>query len=189
MELKVTVHSTSNQAFDRLQAVAPYAIVRAFNRAIASAKTVMVREVATDTGLKSGTVRDKIWVSEARPDRFIAQLQASQTRIPLIEYGARGPEPSRGRGSGVRARLKGATGRYPHAFIATMKSGHRGVFQRRPAAGQLVTLWPRLPVHELHGPSIVRVFTKHVDVGQQRGHEQLAKNLQSEFRFAMRRSA
>jgi hypothetical protein len=182
VSIQVNVAETL-RAFERMQAFAPQAIVRALNRSIASAKTAMVREVAVDTGLKSGDVRERIWVREARADQLVAELHASAKPIPLIDYGATGPEPSRGKGRGVTARLRGGAGRYPHAFLARMQSGHRGVFTRLPGNTR------RLPIYELHGPSIARVFTKHVAVGQARGEEQLVKNLQSEFRFAMSKSA
>lgn len=173
--------SGSAQAFRKLRERARPAIVRALNRSIASAKTAMVREVSKDLGLKSSDVRDRIWTSEATTNRLQASLFASPKRIPLVDFKARGPEPSRGKGRGVTAKLPGGAGRYPHAFIATMKSGYPGVFQR-PGKG-------RLPIVELHGPSIARSFTKHVRIGIARGAEQLVKNLRSEFRFAMSRAA
>lgn len=167
---------------DRLVDRAPQAIARALNRSIASAKTAMVREIAADMDLAAGVVRDTIGVVEASaPDRMKATLTAIPTRIPLLAFHARGPEPSRGRGNGVTARLPGGAGQYPHAFIATMGSGHRGVFQRVGTQ--------RLPIRELHGPSVLHVFVKHVAVGLARGEEQLVKNLQSELRFAIRSAA
>jgi hypothetical protein len=137
--------------------------------------------VAEDMGLKVGDVNARIRVEQATEDRHVARLYASYKRLPLIDFGAKGPEPSRGKGRGVTARLGGGRNRYPNAFIATMHSGHRGVFTRK--AG------PRLPIVELRGPSIAKVFVKHQDVGLARGQEQLAKNLQSEFRFALSRTA
>ncbi len=40
----------------------------------------------------------------------------------------------------------------PHAFIATLKSGHRGVFKRLGKS--------RLPICELQGVSIQKIFLK-----------------------------
>ena len=88
--------------------------------------------------------------------------------------------PSRGRGRGVTAKVGPSRTRYPHAFLAQMRSGHLGVFQR---VGRT-----RLPIRELRGPSIAHVFGKYVAVGIARGEEQLKKNLQSEFRFALRQT-
>lgn len=173
----LTLRLTSDRAIDRLKAQAPIAQARALNRAIASAKTAMVRVIGQDLGVKASDLRDKIGVEEARPDRLRARLSASYKRIPVIDFGAKGPEPSLGKGRGVTAKLGPSRTRYTNAFIATMQSGHRGVF-RRTAKG-------RLPIRELFGPSVAHVFLKHVAVGQARGEEQLLKNLQSEFRFAL----
>jgi hypothetical protein len=171
------------RAIDQLGAKAPRAIARALNRAAVSTRTVMASAVAKDTGLKVGTIREQLRIEQAKPveGKLAARITVSGKRIPLIDFRARGPEPSRGRGRGVSARLPGGKGRYPHAFIATMKSGHRGVFQRRAQT--------RLPVYELHGPSLPHVFVKHIAVGLARGEESLAKNLAHELRFALRTAA
>lgn len=196
----------TERAFKRLKEQAPVAITRALNKSAASAKTAMVREISRDTGLASAKVRDRIFVIPARVstlrDRQVATLTASAKPIPLIDYGASGPEPSRGQGGGVRSKLKGGAKRIPDAFIATMRSGHRGVFRRAGKAGartgriigaasrrRSAGAWgPNLPIVELHGPSLARVFEKHVGVGLARAIEQLQKNLRSEFRFALSQS-
>lgn len=175
----------------------PAAIVRALNRSAVSARANMASNVAKDVGLKVGTVRDQITIQEATQAKFLARVAISGKRIPLIDFNARGPEPSRGRGRGVTARLPGGAGRYPHAFIARMRSGHRGVFQRvgaqsigslGPGASRRrsVGAWsPNLPIYELRGPSLPKVFTKHMPEGLRHAHESLIKNLRSEIRFAM----
>lgn len=174
-------HESVTRNVEELRTRAPIAIARALNRSIASAKTVMVKEVSTDMGLKVSDLRDRIRTDEATAMRHVARLYASSKRIPLVDFDAKGPSPSRGQGRGVTAKLSGVRTRYPNAFLADMKSGHRGVFQRKAK--------PRLPIRELLGPSIARVFLKHVDVGIARGEEQLVKNLQSELKFAATRGA
>lgn len=152
-------------------------VPRALNRAGTSARAAMVPLVAKDMGMKSGTVRERIVPVKADAGRLVFTLRASAKRIPLIEFDAKGPRPSYGRGRGVSAR--GASGRktYPRAFLATVGSGHEGVFERKTSA--------RLPIRELFGPSIAHVFLKHVEVGKARGQEALIKNLQSEINYAL----
>jgi hypothetical protein len=155
----------------------------------------MVRAIAADMGLKQGDVKRYVTtrlasVSSAA-DQLSAAVVASGARIPLIRFSARGPEPSRGRGRGVTARLPTGPGRYPQAFIATMRSGHRGVYIR-PGASSRRSVGARsanLPITELHGPSIPLVFGKHLEAGLARGEEQLRKNLVHELRFALQESA
>ena len=183
------------RGLERLAQRFPQATARALNRAIASASVVMVREVAADMGLKQGDVKRYITTRlaplAAAADQLSAAVVASSARIPLIRFSARGPEPSRGRGRGVTARLPTGPGRYPQAFIATMASGHRGVFVRAGASSRRSAgaRSANLPVTELHGPSVPLVFGKHLPAGLARGEEQLRKNLVHELRFALQQSA
>jgi hypothetical protein len=140
----------------------------------------MTRLVAADMQLKSSVVRDRIVITEATSNRLAARLDASLKRIPLIDFGAKGKEPSRGKGRGVTA--KTVTRIYPHAFIATMGSGHRGVFQRKQGA-------KRLPIFELKGASVGEVFSKYQADGTRAAEEALVKNLKSEVRFVLRQVA
>jgi hypothetical protein len=160
--------------------------MRSLNRAAASGRTAMARVISKDMRLKVGDVRDRIilreattptdsWWSGARRQLSVT-LYASAKRLPLILFRATGPEPSHGKGRGVSASLGGRK-RYPHAFIATMGSGHRGVFQRKGL--------DRLPITELRGPSIAHVFKKYEQVGIDRTLEQLAKTLGHELAFEM----
>lgn len=153
------------------------ATARAINRTADSEKVALGRAVASDMGLKVGVVKDAITVERANANTQTARVIAKGARIPLVDFGARGPEPSRGKGRGVTARLPGGKGRYPNAFLATMASGHRGVFQRTKRA--------RLPIYELYGPSIARVFERMIPIGEARRLEVLTKNVSHEIQFAL----
>ncbi len=135
----------------------------ALKRATKSAATLANRVVAKDMGLKVGAVRKRIKVIEPRGSNLIGMLRADPRRIPLIEFRAKGPEPSRGRGSGVTARIGGRSGRIRSAFISTMPSGRRGVFKR--------TGKRRLPIRELKGPSVGRVMDEHTREITARGQQ------------------
>jgi Prophage minor tail protein Z (GPZ) len=129
------------------------AIPRALNRAIKTAATFAGREIAKDMGLKVGDAKRALTIREATVGRHEAALVASRKRLPLIAFGARGPEPSRGKGRGVTYRLgTGGRGRAEHAFLATMPGGHRGVYARSRGS--------RLPIYELRGPSTGKVMEK-----------------------------
>lgn len=139
--------------------------VRAMNRAIASGRTVMSREIARDLGLGVGVVRDAMPISQATRHRAEAAFRAGLQRIPLIDFKAKALAPSRkgGRGRGVSYRLPSGKGRLPQGFIATMASGHRGVFARRARS--------RLPIVEQFGPSLGQVFAKYRPIGRARTQE------------------
>jgi hypothetical protein len=155
----------------------PFAIRRALLRAGNSGRSVMVKAIAEDTGLPQKQIRDEIKVNVVGDSGV--QLEVQGRRIPLIAFKARGPEPSRGKGRGVSYRLPGGRGRAETAFIATMRSGHRGVFKRVTKA--------RLPVVELRGPSLAKVFEKFLPLGAARAQEALTTNLRSEIKFALSR--
>jgi hypothetical protein len=156
-------------------------MVRALNRGIASANTFMGRAIAGDTGLKVGDIKKALTLRKATWSVPEARLATSLKRIPLIDFGAKGPEPSRGRGRGVSYRLQGARGRHSSAFIATMGSGHRGVFARRLRA--------RLPIKELFGPSLGHVFAKFRPEGLRLALDTFHKNFDHEIDFAASRNA
>lgn len=159
----------------------PSAIRRALVRSATTVRAEMTRAISKDMGLPVTKIKEEIKIVE--PDPHTVQFQVSAyRRIPLIQFGAKGPEPSRGRGRGVSYRLGGQRRRAPRAFIATMKSGHRGVFQRREGAG-------RNPIVELHGPSILRVVEKFVPLGEARANEVLPKNFEHEISYALSKAA
>lgn len=161
-------------ALDGLKTGEPRAIVRALNRAIGSAQTVEVKSIAQNTGLKSKDVRSYMRLDKANVDKPVATLSASLKRIPRIDFNARGPEPSRGKGRGVSYAGEGG-GRVTvaDAFIATMASGHRGVFKRAGAS--------RLPIQELMGPSIGHVFNKYRPDAVARAQEIFLSNFEHEM--------
>lgn len=164
------------RAIESLGTKFPTVAQRALRKAAVSGRALMVKEIAKDMGLPSSRVRREIDIVFIGSNAVTLQTQGE--RIPLIDFGARGPEPSKGKGRGVSYRLPGGRGRAEHAFIATM-GGHRGVFQRRGRE--------RTPVSELRGPSINLVFAKFLSLGAQRAEESLTKNLASEISFAMSR--
>ena len=162
---------------------------RALSRAAVSGRVVMVREVAADLGVKQDAVKPYI---RTRPSAgsLESRIYAWGKRgLDLIDLQASGPEPSRGKGGGVR--VKARQSRYPHAFIATMPSGHRGVFQREPGANRRGKKPNRsqLPIQELRTERIPVVFARHRAAGVARASESLGTNLVSEIKYALQQSA
>ena len=166
------------KALSKLKKLERTALRRSFTRAAKTGVTVMSRLIAKDTGLKVGDVKKEIKTAINTEN---AQISVTGARIPLIKFRAKGPEPSRGQGRGVSYRLPGSKGRVKKAFIATMPSGHRGVFVRKEGAD-------RHPIVELRGPSLPKVFDKHAEAGRTAAVESLVKNLKHEMEFAIKRA-
>lgn len=161
------------EAIDNLKTGTPRAIMRGLNRAIGSARTIEVKGISGDTGMKQADVRDALTMTTATQTKPEASLSAGMKRIPLIDFKATGPEPSRGKGGGVRYVLQGGRDQLPDAFIATMSSGHRGVFERVGSK--------RLPIRELYGPSLGKVFFKFRPDAIARAEEIFATNFEHEM--------
>lgn len=157
------------------------AIARGLNKAATSERAAFSRVVAKDIGVGVTAVKDVLEVGRANQSSLIARLKAQGFRIPLIDMKARGPEPSRGRGRGVSAIVRGTRTRFPRAFIATMRSGHRGVFERTGVG--------RLPILEKFGPSIALVFGKTVPKRADETAATVLKNVQHEIEFEIQRLA
>ena len=129
-----------------------------------SAQSKAASLIAKRTGLKVGTVKPRIFYDHVAPGDYEVAVRSSRKAIPLIEF------PTRQVATGVSTRAWGKQQIIQHAFIATMKSGHTGVFRRHTKS--------RLPIEELWGPTIYGTFkTKEVQVGYQRHDEGSLANL------------
>lgn len=189
-EVRVDVRDVV-EAFRKLRAEAPRPIMRAVNRTMQQVQTVAVRELSRDTGLPQHEIRrgrgegaryrgqPAMVLHKATVGDLRASLVVVGDRIPLIRFRARGPEPSRGKGRGVTYHLgRLGTRRARHAFIATMRSGHRGVFLR--------TSTSRLPIVQLYGPSLPRVFALKEREMRAVAEQRMPMNLTHEIEFLLR---
>lgn len=186
--IQLTVDTTNwRNRLDLLGRRAPLALARALNRTATSERTAMARAVATDMGIKVGAARDAIKVERASSAKLSARVISRGKRLPLIDFKARGPMPSRGRGAGVRYTMQGQRKTWRGSFITTVTragddgqhAGHLGVFFRRGKA--------RLPIKQAYGPSIAHVFGKMIPVGEARRNEVLLKNVEHEIEFELSR--
>lgn len=146
------------------------AVVRALNRAIATVRTDTTRRLAQEMGITRGTVRERLRITKATGQRLEAILTVTGKRIPILDFAARQTR------EGVTYRKGGASrGLIPSGFIATMKSGHRGVFKRRSRS--------RLPIVERFGASLpyVAIRQKILQASRDVGDAAFKKNLAHEL--------
>lgn len=165
--------------FERYPRRAQKAIVRALQRGGDAADTLMSRSVAKDMGLKVADVKASLRRSRPSIERPEFSLAASFRRIALSKFSPSPKDPpSRGRGRGVSYRMGAGNprSRITNAFIAKLRSGHVGVFVRLGKK--------RLPVRELHGPSLGKVFAKFRAEAQARGLEVFGTTLDHELERA-----
>lgn len=188
MSLELRGAQAVSRLMQRYQERFPKAITRALNRAGQSSLAKMATLGSQDLGLPSRVARSQMKLTKATESRQVVRITATGKRIPLIDFKARGPRPSRGKGRGVTAKLPGGAGRYPYAFIAQMRSGHVGVFERSSSKFMRFqkSSWKkkRQAIRELHGPSFPKVFHKLTPEVLAHGEDVLRKNLLHELKFA-----
>ena len=151
----------------------PRVASRAINKTAAWARTRIVRAMAQDIGMRQSTLRRKyVGLKRATWRHLAATVDVrDRRRIPLAEFK---PRPLKG---GVSYKI-GKLGRRKAkgAFMATMKSGHEGVWTR---------VGPKsYPILELRGPSIMHVFETGLQDGrliiaasQGRLHDEIARQV------------
>jgi len=113
--------------------------VRTINRMASEAKSYAIKELSQERGFPSQELDKVIKIEEASKSGLFAFIKSQSKRIPILKLGA--TQTSKG----VQFSL-GQPKEIKSAFIASMKSGHRGVFKR---IGK-----KRLPIKELFTLSI-----------------------------------
>lgn len=149
--LKIDVRSDIKQAVARLEAnvdrVLPQATARALNRTATTVRAQASRRIRERYNLKAGAIRAQMRISRANRGRLTAEVIASGRPIPLIEFSARQTR----KGVSVQV-IRGRRKVRLHAFVAKMRTGHVGVFER--------TSSKRLPIRELFSVSLPSAFTQ-----------------------------
>ena len=128
------------------------------------------RRIRERKGIKAGYIDIALaMISPSPQDPFVWRLVAKAKPLPLMAFGARQTK------TGVSVEVtKGKRSIVRHAFIATMQSGHTGVFMRRgnkqiARKGRYVGK-ARQPIHELFTATVAstlgQVAPEVLDRGQ-----------------------
>ena len=173
--IKVTVRSDMDRVISKFRVADPKpAVARALNKTITTCRAKASQAIrAAGYNIKAGDIKAAMSISRASGAVLIARITASGRPIPLGKYGARQT------GKGTSVRVKNGTKLIPGAFIATMPSGHKGVFVRvgsaahtnlkalgmfkQPKGARRKAQYKHgLPIDELFGPSIPSAFINEV---------------------------
>lgn len=123
------------QSVDASQAKITRATVRALNKTALWAKAEATRNLSKDTQIKQQLIRKRLWIIKATRNSMRA----------LIRVGLYGMNSSKL--GNIKQMSKGAMAgkhMFEGAFIATMKTGHRGIFRRKGRTA--------LPIYEVTVP-------------------------------------
>lgn len=176
MDISVEGLDQSIEAYRAMPNGIRNATVRSLNRAIKSGQVATARLMAADTGLKVSVVKASMAVSLATFGTPEASVRVFDfKRMPLILFNVKdsGSKLTKALGGGVSYAIGSVRKSIPNAFIAVMSNGHRGVFAR---VGK-----KRLPIRELYGPSLGKVFYKFEEAGQARADEAFRANFEHEL--------
>lgn len=153
--MKLDVKSDVSQVLKRLDELqregVPKAASRALNKTLTTITAEAARQIKVDIGGGTGGIKIKDIKAQlqkffAKPKSLTATLHAKGKRIPIIKIDPNVVLTA----TGVAYRSGGTTQEIPHAFLASVKNGHRGVFVRKGDT--------RLPIGEKFGPSVPKVF-------------------------------
>jgi hypothetical protein len=102
------------------------ATMRAMNRAIGMAKTEAKRQIRERYVIKASRVDKHLKTGKASKNRLEATLKARTAQTPMQELG----NPRQNRKGTAATVIKGQRKTIKHAFVTTLKSGHKGVFAK-----------------------------------------------------------
>jgi hypothetical protein len=137
-------------------------LTRAVNKVGTAARTRIARQVAQQVNVKISELRERnITLQKANYRLLEARIHISGRRIPLMKFAAR--QTRKGVSYAIR---RGGRLMMLGAFLATMTSGHRGVFARRYAEGRIERLRGRL--EKLQGRRKTRMSLREAAEGTTR---------------------
>jgi hypothetical protein len=171
------------------------ASVSALNKSVVSVRAALVDAIFTEYNLKKKDIRAELNVRRADAKSLEAEIYGSGSPgVPLYGFS---PTPKRSPSTrrlksgayspktGISVAVKrGSRKKIAGAFIATMKSGHVGVFWRK---GKKTG---RTPVEELYGPSPIKLASqdKYQTMLDKLATELMDKNFAHEAEYYMQKA-
>jgi hypothetical protein len=155
----------------------------AVNRSLATANTSIVRRLAGAINIDRKTIGESIAVRKATYEKLSGSVTVSRRPVPLIDFIGTVQTPA---GVSVLVRKDGPRQILGGTFIATMKTGHAGVFERRFEGSKAVYAGrrvPRLPIFERFGLTLAGYLANAPQVvaeEQAKAGQSLGKNVLSQ---------
>lgn len=171
----------------------------AMNDTLKGMKTDVKAEIRKDSTVKAAAITKSISTVKASKMRISAAFRSKGKFVSLINYSNRSTK----KGVSVQVSKKGPRKVWESAFIATMKSGHKGIFSRDkpPYRTKRSNKLPwkrisresrwgkkiRLQIHELFGPRIPGLLGKDPIMKPvlSKAGERMKKNLDKRLKFEM----
>ena len=166
-----------NYMLRRVPRAMPRVMSRSVNKVGTFARTRIVKAIAAEMPITQANLRNRhVKLRRATHRVWVATVFVSGFRIPLIQFKPR----KLAKGLSWKTKKKGGRKRDPRMFIATMSSGHVGVFKRRSAGGSGDQLVPRLKIDERFGPSVPQAMGNIQELSERALGGEIAGRLEKE---------
>ena len=176
----IEITSETIERVETLLAGVPKGAERAFsnaiNRGLSHTKTQAFKQVKAVYAVKQSALNEatKTRVQRASSGNLAGYVSFSGVKIPLYKFSVSPKEP--GKKQKVRAGvMKGGGAVFEDAFIARMKSGHTGIFERITSK--------RFPIEEKMGLSAAQMVQRETIIDQltQEAQEKVDERLKHEI--------
>lgn len=129
MEFRVEADITSSlRDLEQLEGNLKHRVLgRALNRTATGMKTEVSRQIRSVLNVRAQDVNKRLSIRRAASGERSVEIVIGARGLPLLAFGARQTK----KGVSVKVLRRGGRKLVRGAFIAQMKSGHRGVFVRR----------------------------------------------------------
>lgn len=124
LDIQIDTKSVERELQGLSRDIKEKALSSALNKTATQARTAAARRVKAIYQVSTRAVRNSIRIQRSNYRTLTATLIVDGKPFPVMAFSAKQNK------SGVSFRLKGRRVMIPHAFIATMSSGHKGVFAR-----------------------------------------------------------
>ncbi len=179
------------QRLGALGGKAPSVIANAINRTTTNIKKTMAQETAQRYNIASGEVKKTVTISRATRANLQGAAISKASPIALskfkvspdrkVTYSNGRPSPKVYKVSVEKGPASKPLDADPKAFIAVMKSGHKGLFRRLSGA--------RFPIRQFFGPSVPQMIRNEGSLERirQEAESTLQKRIDAEIENILRK--
>lgn len=194
METKIEIQNVKQieERLGSLKKKTPTVLANAINRAVTSIKKSMAIETSSKYNITSTDVKKTISIHKATRSNLVGRTISRSSPIALAKFKVSPNSPLKFGVSGKRSPLaykasvkKGKIpeklDKNPKAFIAIMKSGHKGVFIRKTGES--------LPMKQLFGPSVPQMVKNEDSIRkiEKESQSTLEKRIDAEINNILRK--
>lgn len=184
ISVKVDLKSLHEALGSKARTVVRQAVVRTINRAMDQANTAARREISEKLGVKQKDLKTRITVIRATSKNPTAELLIANKKVPLVAFSPRPVKVMSARGPriGVSVVIDGVRQIVKGAFLTDMRSGKRGVFERKGRK--------RLPIRQMFAAEISKLINMNVLTDKLRKVvvDSVNKNLQANLSYYFERA-